>query len=111
MPYGERDVRYSDFQAPIIRYGCVVWSGTHTLSTHAHLLNLRDIALPIASHKLQLLALLLILQLRVPTTRSPSSSAVYGTPHYAQHPNNITLSLFEPQVCIDHRKSEVELNE
>ncbi|ONM39339.1 protein SPEAR3 isoform X2 [Zea mays] len=47
MPYGERDVRYSEFQAPIIR--------------------------------------------------SPSSSAVHGTPHYAQHPNNITLSLFEPQ--------------
>jgi hypothetical protein len=111
MPYGERDVRYSEFQAPIIRYGCVAWSGTHTLSAHAHLLNLRDVALPIASHKLQQLALLLILQLRVPTTRSPSSSAVHGTPHYAQHPNNITLSLFEPQVCIDHRKSEVELNE
>ncbi|KAG0538888.1 hypothetical protein BDA96_03G275700 [Sorghum bicolor] len=46
MPYGERDVRYSEFQAPIIR--------------------------------------------------SPSSSAVYGNPHYTQHPN-ITLPLFEPQ--------------
>ncbi|CAD6230353.1 unnamed protein product [Miscanthus lutarioriparius] len=46
MPYGERDVRYSEFQAPIIR--------------------------------------------------SPSSSAVYGNAHYAQHPN-ITLPLFEPQ--------------
>ncbi|PWZ11461.1 hypothetical protein Zm00014a_012697 [Zea mays] len=49
MPYGETDVRYSEFQAhPIIR--------------------------------------------------SPvSSSAVYGTPHYGQHPN-ITLPLFESQV-------------
>ncbi|XP_066309379.1 protein SPEAR1-like isoform X3 [Miscanthus floridulus] len=46
MPYGERHVRYSEFQAPIIR--------------------------------------------------SPRSSAVYGNPHYAQHPN-ITLPLFEPQ--------------
>ncbi|XP_034593932.1 protein SPEAR1 isoform X3 [Setaria viridis] len=46
MPYGERgDLRYGEFQAPIIR--------------------------------------------------SPSSSAIYGPPHYG-HPN-ITLPLFEPQ--------------
>jgi hypothetical protein len=106
MPYGERDVRYSEFQAPIIRYGGGL-VGTHILSLHAHLLNLRDVSLN-SLHKLQLT--LLILQLRVPTTRSPSSSAVYGNPHYAQHPN-ITLPLFEPHVCRPYHKSEVELNE
>ena len=94
MPYGERDVRYSEFQAPIIRYDGGLL-GTHILSLHAQLLNLRDVSLN-SLHKLQLT--LLILQLRVPTTRSPSSSAVYGNAHYAQHPN-ITLPLFEPQVC------------
>jgi len=52
MPYGERDVRYSEFQAPIIRYGGGL-VGTHILSLHAHLLNLRDVSLN-SLHELQL---------------------------------------------------------
>ncbi|PAN29201.1 hypothetical protein PAHAL_5G208200 [Panicum hallii] len=35
-------------------------------------------------------------EFQAPIIRSPSSSAIYGAPHYA-HPNNITLPLFEPQ--------------
>ncbi|XP_066309402.1 protein SPEAR1-like isoform X5 [Miscanthus floridulus] len=75
MPYGERDVRYSEFQAPIIRSprSSAVYGNPH-YAQHP------NITLP----------------LRVPSTRSPRSSAVYGNPHYAQHPN-ITLPLFEPQ--------------